>query len=322
MDQRRSSLKPSKKNSFFLGIIVGGIFGIGSFFFLSSSINFKKSFLPSEVPLRIFIHKSEGETGTDRVKNADSFILKKPLFSSLKNPVLEPEEVKPAVALIFVGVGRDPHILMKALRVLPKQISFSFLPYTSSILEWLREARRKGHDVLLDLPLESNEYPQLNKGSYTLRQDAKEDENLSKLAFILKKGQGVIIGVYGFMGSRILASKKDMYPILKALKKKEYTFLEVEGSYSCVRSLACMLGLPYVQGIQILEREGSEESFKKEFQNLETRAREEGFSLGIISLNEVTLREVRRWIETLDDQAVSLVSLSEISLYRNSEKIP
>ncbi len=315
MDQSVYLQKKSKKGSFFLGIILGGFLSMGGLFFLFSSGEHHSAPMSSQPSPLIPIHKKDLPTANGEVKNVLPSLLEKPSTAPLKRSSFQKKETRASIGLVFVSVGGDPKILLRALRILPKEVAFSFAPYTSDVSEWILTVYRKGHDVLVDLPLDSLEYPQLSKGSYTLLRDAKESENLSKLELILEKGQNAIVGVYGFMGSRILASKKDMYPILKTLKKKGYLFLETKGPDSCVKSLSHILKLQDVQGVQ-LEGDMSEENLKKNLQDLENKARDTGFVVGIIPLHDLTLGVMKAWIETLNERGFNLMPVSTASLYQ------
>jgi len=305
MDKKQSFQKKSKKISFFLGIILGSIFAISGIFFLFSSNLNQYSVASSRLPVLIPLVKKDFKREEKAIKTAKN--------SSVNIIPFQQNQTKVKIALIFVGVGGEEKILLKALTVFPKQISFSFSPFIHNVSEWIMNVHQRGHDVLLDVPLESSDYPQLNEGSYTLLTGASEEENLSKLAFILEKGKNEIIGIYGFMGSRICPSKKDMYPILKMLKKKGYLFLESKASHSCVKSLSHLLNLPYYESAQVLPYDVSDEDFKKSLQDLENEALKEGVVVRIGHLEESTLEILKTWMDGLSERGVNLVSISSLS---------
>ncbi len=309
MDQNKSPQNKSKKASFFLGIVLGSILAIGSVFFLVSSFLHHYSIEPASIPTLIALHKQE-EMKDD--KNRSLSVIEKPSSSPLRSVSLQQGVKKASLALVFVGVGPDTKTLLRALKVFPKQVSFSFAPFTPEVSEWVLKVHQRGFEVFLDLPLESSEFPQLNKGPYTLLKDAPESENLSKLALILEKGGDEIVGLYGFMGSRICDSKKDMYPILKTLKKKGYMFLGHKTPHSCIKSMSHLLNLPYVQTTQFLEGDVSEENLKENLQNLENKARKQGVVVGVGYLQEASFETLKTWLETLHERGIDLIPLSKI----------
>ncbi|MBS0186276.1 MAG: divergent polysaccharide deacetylase family protein [Proteobacteria bacterium] len=305
MDKKPSFQKKSKKFSFFLGIILGSIFAIGGIFFLFSTSLNQYSHVSSRLPVLIPLGKKDIQREEASPKTM--------LDSSINITPFQQNQVKVKLALVFVSVGGEEKTLLKALKIFPKQVSFSFSPFIPNVSEWIMTVHQQGHDVLLDVPLESLEYPQLNEGSYTLLKGALEEENLSKLAFILEKGKNEIAGIYGFMGSRICRSKKDMYPILKMLKKKGYLFLESKTPHSCVKSLAHLLNLPYYESTQVLPYDVSDEEFKKGLQDLEKEALKDSSVIGIGHLEEASLDILKTWMDGLSERGINLVSISTLS---------
>ena len=227
---------------------------------------------------------------------------------------------KTAIALIFVDVGKDLSSLENALNLLPHQVGFSFSPFIKNVSLWIERARQKGYDVFLDLPMESHLYPQLNKGPYTLRSNAAAGENLLKLSHVLEKGKDQVGGVYGFMGSAFLNSKKDVMPILKMLKQKGY-LLFVSDVYPAVREMCDNLGLPYIESdVSFDAGEMRREDFDKKFQYLEDFANKKGVAVGKLYLTPLSLNEVSRWIKKIEDQNITLISLKDVALYEPSYK--
>ena len=231
----------------------------------------------------------------------------------IKNGVRGSKGTKPKIALVITGLGPNADILKGVLERLPKQITLSFASYTPHLTEWIKIARIKGHEVLMDLPLESAEYPQLNSGPYTLRVDANPSENINKLNKILGKGGGMIVGVCGVMGSRFLASFKDTLPFLEALKTEGYMFLDTDlSSSSVVSRIGEQLSLPFVQNSQFLDNELSPSLIQKNLMNLERIAEENGFAVGVGHAYGPTVEFVMTWAEALGEKGFDLVPITDV----------
>lgn len=323
-----------KRASFCIGLILGGLVGglifFLLFFFLKAPISPLTSTpslypIPKDMhPILVATQKEKtlsSKTETFPGKDTSFMGLEKegiPLTPLMKNahPPKYSKQERVSVALVFVGSGLDINILTKALEKLPKQVAFSFAPYASHVSDWILEVHRRGHEVLLDLPLESLEYPQLNKGPYTLLAGVPKDENLSRLSLILNKGKEAIVGLYGFMGSRIMTSEKDMLPILKRLKKKGYMFLGVKTPSSCLEDIIKTLKVPYAQNDQFLDDVISEDHIKKSLKMLEDKARKNGVAVGITRLHEISLESIETWIKTLNEQEINLIPITAVALYQ------
>ena len=69
---------------------------------------------------------------------------------------------RPCIGLIVTGLGLAEDVTMRAL-ALPALVGLSFSPYADAA-GWQARARRQGHEVLLDLPLQPANYPQDDSG--------------------------------------------------------------------------------------------------------------------------------------------------------------
>src|SRR5262249_15350335 len=63
-----------------------------------------------------------------------------------------PDSAKPRVAIVVSGLGISAKATAAALASLPPQVTLAFAPYASDVQRWVAEARRQGHEVLLEVP--------------------------------------------------------------------------------------------------------------------------------------------------------------------------
>lgn len=237
--------------------------------------------------------------------------IKLPAF--IRNGQRGQKSLKPKIALVITSVGSDPEILQMILDTFPAEVSFSFASYGPHLREWIKNARLKGHEVLMDLPLESLEYPQLNSGSYTLRVGVDSLNNINKLNRILEKGDGLIVGVCGLKGAHFLESADDTFPILEALKRDGYLFLEtMPSSRSVVPKIAAQLSLPFIENNYVIDEVFSTSQMKKNLENLEYMAQKKGFSVGVVHAFQPTLELVKTWIEKLKEKGFDLVPITDV----------
>ncbi|MFO1071979.1 MAG: divergent polysaccharide deacetylase family protein [Geminicoccaceae bacterium] len=73
----------------------------------------------------------------------------------------------PCLAVIVTGLGLAREPSERAL-ALPAQIGLSFSPYAAGLADWRRQAAGRGHELLLDLPLQPARYPADDSGPLTL----------------------------------------------------------------------------------------------------------------------------------------------------------
>src|SRR5262245_46038891 len=84
------------------------------------------------------------------------------------------------VSLIVGGLGLNQKHTLDAINELPPEVTLSFTPYANDLQTWINRARQAGHEVLLELPMEAYDYPNVDTGPHTLLTSAKPEENVRR----------------------------------------------------------------------------------------------------------------------------------------------
>ena len=100
----------------------------------------------------------------------------------------------PYVAILFSGLGKRTNATEAAINTLPDTVSLSFSPYADKLHTYIENARKTGHETLLDLPMQQGVFPDTDPGPLGLVSGLPEQENRKRLHKVL--GQNVaIIGI-------------------------------------------------------------------------------------------------------------------------------
>ena len=70
----------------------------------------------------------------------------------------------------------------EAIDKLPPEVTLAFASQGNSIGRWMQAARREGHEIVMQVPLEPFDYPNVNPGRNTLTVDASPEENIEEPA--------------------------------------------------------------------------------------------------------------------------------------------
>ena len=70
--------------------------------------------------------------------------------------------------IVIGGLGLSQTGTQQAIAKLPPEVTLAFAPQGNSIGRWMQEARRKGHEIVMQVPLEPFDYPNVNPGRNTL----------------------------------------------------------------------------------------------------------------------------------------------------------
>lgn len=131
---------------------------------------------------------------------------------------------KPRLAFVIVNLGHNTAVTAAAIADTPPEITLSFSPYAPDLAAWIDAAHAFGHEVMLDLPLESRAYPQEDPGPLGLVTALNPEENARRLRELLSLADGTV-GLATQRGDRFMTEADAVAPLLAELGKRGYGFL-------------------------------------------------------------------------------------------------
>src|SRR5690242_3225994 len=96
----------------------------------------------------------------------------------------------PKIAIVVAGLGISAKATQAAINNLPAAVTLAFLPYADDVQRWVGEARKRGHEVLLEVPMEPYDFPDSDPGPHTLRAGNGDDSNIDRLTWSLTRFTG------------------------------------------------------------------------------------------------------------------------------------
>jgi hypothetical protein len=220
--------------------------------------------------------------------------------------------VKPRIAIVISGFGISSKAMQSALAVLPAGVTLAFLPYQSDVQQWVGQARQKGHEILLEVPMEPYDFPDSDPGQYTLRAGVGEDANIQKLAWAMTRFTGYT-GVTNFLGGRFLADSDALEPVLTYLTRRGLLFFDNgSASHSVSADVAQRVGESFAQSGSVIDSIQAPMEIDRALSDLESQARAKGSASGSGFLYPVTVDRVSRWAQGLEGRGFVLVPISAI----------
>lgn len=217
------------------------------------------------------------------------------------------------VAIVIGGLAVSQTGTQAAIARLPGEVTLAFAPQGNSIGRWMQEARRTGHEVVMQVPLEPFDYPNVNPGRNTLTVDAGAEENLKNLRWALSRTTNYT-GVMNYMGARFSADQAAMAPVMAELARRGLGYLD-DGSSA--RSLAPQLAaqdrVPLAVGDAIIDDVQDRGAILKKLDQLESTARAKGFALGTGAAFEVTVATVAAWVAEAKRRGIEIVPFSAVA---------
>jgi hypothetical protein len=231
---------------------------------------------------------------------------------SVKKPVKSttPATHRPLVAIIIDDLGYDKKIAIKFSK-LNAVLTFSILPHSPFQKTIAHLSREKGFDIMLHLPMEPVEYPDVNPGPGTLLTSMTPDQLTRQLENDLD-AVPFIKGVNNHMGSKMTAASSQMYQIFTILKKRGLYFVDSRTTVETLcKPSARLFQIPFAQRDVFLDHVASEDFIRKQLNELVRIAQHNGYAVAIGHPHPLTYQVLREMLPELQKK-VRLVPASEI----------
>lgn len=222
---------------------------------------------------------------------------------------------RPMVAIVLDDVGPQAANAARAL-ALPAPLTLAFLPYAENLPALVGAARRRGHEILVHLPMEP--LGGADPGPHALRAGLDRAELLRRLDWNLARFEGYV-GVNNHMGSRLTADAAAMEVVLGALKPRGLLFLDSRTTPDSVTgATARRLGLPSTDRDVFLDNVIEGPAIGAQLAAVEARARQRGAAVAIGHPHPATLDALEAWLRTAPERGIAVVPLSAIITRRAS----
>jgi polysaccharide deacetylase 2 family uncharacterized protein YibQ len=143
--------------------------------------------------------------------------------------------------------------MKRAIGELPGEVSLAFLAGTPDLPRWLREARERGHEAYLMLPVEDPSGP-AERGIRPLQASAEPTENLRRLRAAMARGEGYVGFVIASAGP-VSQSESAVRPLLKEIADRGLALIEINPTpaTAAVHRLTVELGTGYARTADVLD---------------------------------------------------------------------
>ncbi len=214
------------------------------------------------------------------------------------------------IAILISGMGLSEVATAQAIDSLPGPVTLAFGPYGRNLEGWVRKARDKGHEVMLQVPLEPFDYPDNDPGPHTLLTSLSPEENIKRLHWIMSRFSGYT-GITNDMGAKFAAAQDAFLPVLEELKSRGLIYLDDgTASGSTAGQIARDLGLDYSVSQVVIDEERNATEIDLALIKLETIAQENGVAIGIGSSLPLTIGRVAKWISALKSKGIEIIPVS------------
>jgi len=218
---------------------------------------------------------------------------------------------RPKVALVIDDLGAEDQMSQELLHW-EVPLTLSILPFTPYSKSLAQQARQRGKEVILHLPMEPHGYPETKPGEGVLLQEMEDQEFLRQL---LKDLDAVpnIKGVSNHMGSRLMEDPERLIIIMKELKRRGLFFLDSRTTpESTGLQVAEAIGVRATERSLFLDHSQDPEDIKQQLEKLAQLSLETGRAIGIGHPHPSTLKCLKEMIPRMKEKGIEIVPLSSL----------
>lgn len=217
----------------------------------------------------------------------------------------------PKIAIIIDDLGYDRDMDISFIHFdLPLSLSvLPFAPYTEFIAY---EAKRKGRELLLHLPMEPKGYPRLDPGPGALLTDMDEKTIRQAVGDLVRQVPG-LRGVNHHMGSCFSERSDKMTVVLDEIQKRNLFYVDSRTTpKTVVYKLAKTMGVPVTKKSVFLDHDLSPKAIRFQVERLLGIARYSGMAVGIGHPHKETLKVLEEYHDQLIKE-FKVVPVSELA---------
>lgn len=195
---------------------------------------------------------------------------------------------------------------------LDNRLALAVLPYLPSSRSFAADAKKRGFDVMLHLPMEPTG-PQ-NAGPDAITTALAEPEIISRIEKALTSiGPEYCSGVNNHMGSKATLDARVMRAVLKELKQRNLFFVDsVTASKSVGLSLAREIGVPTASRDVFLDNTMTEDYVRRQWNHLINLSKKNGIAVAIgHSTSPATYQVLAAEIPRLEAMNIRLLRITE-----------
>jgi len=221
------------------------------------------------------------------------------------------QDARPRIGLIVGGLGMNAAVTEEAIRRLPGGVTLAFSPYAPRLDLLLDQARAKGMEFLVALPLEPAGYPTLNNaGDRSLLTGLPPAENADRLDWALSRFTGYVgaIGALGPMrGERFAALPVSIGAVQEALYRRGLLYVDPRpGEHGPARAWGRTADI-------VVDEPATRGEIERKLEALERLARERGTGGAVGYAGEaswVLVDRIAAWAGSLESRGLVLAPIS------------
>jgi uncharacterized protein len=241
--------------------------------------------------------------GADGARSAEIYARPTSLSAKLKAGA-------PRIAIFIGGMGLSRGATQEAIDKLPGAVTLAFAPYGAEVEAQAARARDLGHEILLQLPMDTFSADDADPGPHTLHSDRAPEAIVDDLHWLMTRFPGYA-GMTNFLGARFTADEAALAPVLREAKERGLFYVDdATARRSIADAIAARSDLPFARADVVLDADSAPGSIDAALNRLEALARKNGIAVGWATGLPGSIDRVARFARSLEDRGIALVPVS------------
>ena len=220
----------------------------------------------------------------------------------------------PKIALFVEGMGLGTTATQTAIETMPPAVDLAFVPYGATVAGSVASAKAKGHEILLQLPMENGGHAG-SLGPHMLRPDMSAAAFDDDMRWLTGQYSGYA-GVANLLGAPVTANASTMTAVLKAVAARGLFYVDDGTSKrSLATSLAGGLDVPVLKADVVLDATPDETKVRANLDSLVALAKAKGTAIGMASGLPDHLALIATFARDLGSRGVTLVPVSALAAH-------
>jgi polysaccharide deacetylase 2 family uncharacterized protein YibQ len=216
----------------------------------------------------------------------------------------------PVIAIVIDDAGLDQPRTARTIG-LPGPVTISYLPYARDLQRQVNDARGRGHEVMLHMPMEPSS-ALVDPGPHALRTGFDRDKILGEMTWMLDRFDGYV-GVNNHMGSKFTSDPERMQVVMEVMKSRGLLFLDSKTSAKSVGfSMARQYDVPALERDVFIDDADDATKIAEMLARTEKVATNQGFAIAIGHPRDLTLEALQKWIPAIQAKGFVLVPVTDI----------
>ncbi len=235
------------------------------------------------------------------VIKADQPLLKETTAAVKYRKPIKKHPDKKQIALIISPLGLNKQVTEKVLSSLPDLVTLSYSSKAPNLTAQLEDARQKGFETMLNLPMETDDFPAYDPGEKAIYSFQDNITNQKIIENILSN----YLPISGVLSQNTALIEKT--PELKTLIEENIS------QKGLIYISSSKITLPLSRHVDLDVHDNLyPEAFHTYIQKLEKTALEKGSAIGIFSPAPVVLQTLAKWISENSSPDIEFVPVSTL----------